>query len=70
MRPSVPTMSTRWSSSARVEQVKKFRVLDRNFTVDDGELTPTLKVKRAKVNDHFADDIEAMYAEQSAQARA
>ena len=58
---------------ARVEQIKKFTVLSRNFSVEDGELTPTLKVKRAKVNDHFADDIEAMYAEGSAaqpQARA
>jgi long-chain acyl-CoA synthetase len=48
---------------ARVEQIKKFTILHRNFTVEDGELTPTLKVKRAKVNDHFTDDIEAMYAE-------
>jgi len=54
---------------ARVEQIKKFTILRRNFTVEDGELTPTLKVKRAKVNDHFADDIEAMYAEgEAAQA--
>jgi long-chain acyl-CoA synthetase len=55
---------------ARVEQIKKFTILKRNFTVEDGELTPTLKVKRAKVNDHFADDIEAMYEEGSAQPQA
>jgi len=54
---------------ARVEQIKKFTILERNLTVDDGELTPTLKVKRAKVNDHFAEQIEAMYAEQSPGAR-
>ena len=47
---------------ARVEQIKKFTVLPRNFTVEDGELTPTLKVKRRVINDHFADEIEAMYA--------
>lgn len=47
---------------ARVEQVKKFTILPRNFTIEDGELTPTLKVKRNKVNEHFADEIEAMYA--------
>jgi long-chain acyl-CoA synthetase len=55
---------------ARVEQIKKFTILKRNFTVEDGELTPTLKVKRAKVNDHFAEDIEAMYAEGGAQPQA
>jgi long-chain acyl-CoA synthetase len=47
---------------ARVEQIKKFAILARNFTVEDGELTPTLKVKRRMVNEHFADEIEAMYA--------
>ena len=58
---------------ARVEQIKKFKILHRNLTVEDGELTPTLKVKRAKVNDHFAEDIESMYVEDSGtqpQARA
>ncbi len=58
------------SHFARVEQIKKFTVLARNFTVEDGELTPTLKVKRAKVNDHFADEIESMYAEGGAGAQA
>ena len=51
------------SHFARVEQIKKFKILTRNFTLEDGELTPTLKVKRAKVNDHFADDIESLYDE-------
>jgi long-chain acyl-CoA synthetase len=46
---------------ARVETVKKFKVLERNFTVDDGELTPTLKIKRRIIDDHFADEIESMY---------
>jgi long-chain acyl-CoA synthetase len=58
---------------ARVEQIKKFKILHRNLTVEDGELTPTLKVKRAKVNDHFAEDIESMYVEDAgkqSQARA
>jgi len=54
---------------ARVEQIKKFTILKRNLSIEDGELTPTLKVKRAKVNDHFAEDIEAMYAEGGAQAQ-
>ena len=48
---------------AKVEQVKKFTVLHRNLTIEDGELTPTLKVKRRKVNENFAAEIEAMYAD-------
>jgi long-chain acyl-CoA synthetase len=46
---------------ARVEQVKKFTVLKKPFSIDGGELTPTLKVKRKVVNDRYADTIEAMY---------
>jgi long-chain acyl-CoA synthetase len=48
---------------ARVEQVKRFTILERNFSVEGGELTPTLKVKRKKVNEHFEPQIEAMYTE-------
>ncbi len=47
---------------ARVENVRKFTILPRNFTVEDGELTPTLKIKRRIINDHFSDQIEGMYA--------
>ena len=54
---------------ARVEQIKKFTVLRRNLTIEDGELTPTLKVKRAKVNEHFAGEIEEMYAEDALAAQ-
>ncbi len=49
------------STLARVETVKKFTILSRAFGVDTGELTPTLKVKRNVVNEHFSDEIEAMY---------
>ena len=48
---------------ARVEHVRKFCITPRPFSVEDGELTPTLKVKRKIVHEHFADLIEAMYAE-------
>jgi long-chain acyl-CoA synthetase len=47
---------------AQVEQIKKFAILDRDLTVEDGELTPTLKVKRAVVNERFAEVFETMYA--------
>lgn len=46
---------------ARVEQIKKFHVLHRPLSIEDGELTPTLKVKRNKVSTNFADEIESMY---------
>ena len=46
---------------AKVEQVRAFRVLPRDFTVEDGELTPTLKIKRRIVNEHFEGEIESMY---------
>jgi long-chain acyl-CoA synthetase len=48
---------------ARVEHVRKFEVLPRNFSVDDGELTPTLKIKRRIIYQNYADVIEGMYAE-------
>ncbi len=47
---------------ARVEQIKKFAILPRPLSIEGGELTPTLKVKRNKVAEHFADVIDAMYA--------
>ncbi len=48
---------------ARVEQIKKFTVLARQLSIEGGELTPTLKVKRNKVSEHFAAEIDAMYGE-------
>jgi long-chain acyl-CoA synthetase len=48
---------------ARVEQVKKFAILPRELSIAEGELTPTLKVKRTVVCQHFAAEIEAMYIE-------
>ena len=48
---------------ARVEHVRNFHVLPRQFTIEDGELTPTLKIKRRIIHDHFQAQIEAMYAD-------
>jgi long-chain acyl-CoA synthetase len=47
---------------ARVEQVKKFKILPHDLSQEGGELTPTMKVKRNVVADKYADDIEELYA--------
>jgi long-chain acyl-CoA synthetase len=47
---------------AQVEQVKKFTILDHDFSQETGELTPSLKVKRNVVNDKYADLFEKLYA--------
>ncbi len=48
---------------ARVEGIKKFIVLARDFSIESGELTPTLKVKRSVVARNFASEIESMYGD-------
>ena len=45
------------------EQVKKFTILPRDLNVDEGELTPTLKIRRKQINDNWAKEINAMYTE-------
>ncbi|MGH9281553.1 MAG: AMP-dependent synthetase/ligase, partial [Acidimicrobiales bacterium] len=46
---------------SRPEAIRAFTVLPRALTIEDGELTPTLKVRRAVVAEHFADAIAAAY---------
>jgi long-chain acyl-CoA synthetase len=46
---------------ARIEQVKKFTVLEADLTQEAGELTPTMKVKRAVVEKRYADTFSALY---------
>jgi long-chain acyl-CoA synthetase len=48
---------------SRFEQVKRFVILPRDFTLDDGELTPTLKLRRRAVLEHFEDDVERLYSQ-------
>ena len=47
---------------ARVEQVRRFYISPQPFSVESGELTPTLKLKRQVVYEHYTAAIEAMYA--------
>jgi long-chain acyl-CoA synthetase len=53
---------------SRVETVKKFAIIPRDLSHDDGEMTPTRKVKRSQLEKQFADLIAGMYAESDAAA--
>ena len=46
---------------ARVEQIKKFFLLETQLSAEDEELTPTMKLKRKLVETKYAAQIEAMY---------
>jgi len=48
---------------ARVETIKKFRLIEQQLTAEDEEVTPTLKLKRKFVNDKYKAMIESMYGE-------
>ena len=47
---------------AQFEQVRKFRVITREFSIEEGELTATMKVRRMRVLENFRDHIEELYA--------
>ena len=46
----------------RVEQIKRFRILPRDLSLDAGEITPTLKVKRGVVAERYAHEVDELYA--------
>jgi long-chain acyl-CoA synthetase len=50
------------SDLSRYEQIKRFTILPRDFTLEAGEVTPTLKLKRRVCLQHFSEEIEALYA--------
>ena len=50
------------SDLSRFEQIKRFTILPRDFTLEAGEVTPTLKLKRRVCQEHFAAEIEALYS--------
>jgi long-chain acyl-CoA synthetase len=47
---------------SRFEQIKRFRVLQRDFSAENDEVTPTLKLKRRVVAEHFSAEIEELYS--------
>jgi long-chain acyl-CoA synthetase len=47
---------------SRFEQIKRFTVLDREFTLEQDEMTPTLKLRRKVIADHFGDELRELYA--------
>ena len=51
------------SQVAQVQQIKKFVVLEKEWTDSSGELTPTLKLKRNVIAEMYSDEIESMYEE-------
>ncbi len=50
------------SDRVRVEQIKKFLIVPREFSQEEGEVTPTLKLRRRVIHEHFAAEIEDLYA--------
>ena len=53
----------RLSTAARCEQIQRFALLPRAFTAEQEELTPTLKLRRKVIQEHFSKEIEAMYSD-------
>jgi long-chain acyl-CoA synthetase len=47
---------------SRFEQIKRYAILPRDFSAEEDEVTPTLKLKRRVCQEHFATEIEALYS--------
>jgi long-chain acyl-CoA synthetase len=54
---------------SRAEQVREFRIVPQDLSVEDGELTPTLKVKRGVVEERYQDLIDDIYADEDSSKR-
>ena len=59
-------IAARTTELAQYEKIKKIALLDREFTIEDSELTPTLKVKRRVIDERYREVIERIYSEPSA----
>ena len=58
IKQSVDSLNGQFSNP---EQIKKFVILPRDLTVDDGELTPTLKIRRKQIRENWGSEIESLY---------
>lgn len=47
---------------APFEQIRRYRILHRDFSIENGEVTPTMKVRRARVLENFRDEVKELYA--------
>lgn len=54
---------------SRAESIREFRLLEQDFTIQSGHLTPSLKIKRPAVMNDYADEVEALYREAAAARR-
>jgi len=45
-----------------VEKIKKIQLIDENFSIENGLLTPTMKVKRKKVTEKYKKELENLYS--------
>jgi len=50
---------------ARYENIRKYRILPAEFSIESGEMTPTMKLKRKVIEDRYADTIESFYGEET-----
>ena len=66
--PSALTVGRGNRELAHVEQVRRFTVLGRDFSQEEGELTPTLKVKRRVVEERLDAVIDGLYEEEPVDA--
>jgi len=46
---------------APFEQIRKFKILEREFSLESGEITPTMKLRRSKVLDNLKGEIGELY---------
>ena len=56
-------IDSRLAGLSEYEQIQRFALLPRAFDVEHEEVTPTMKLRRSVINDHFAGEIQALYAE-------